>query len=153
MRRISRLGVLNWMKLILSYYVFLVVDIWRTGYGSESEADDEAATVTLGADLGRVNRASTKSAVKLQELGPRMTLQLVKIEEGLCSGGVIFSEYGTSTPHLCFLLFFFFWLRSSEKYTRNNAPQNVLRPSFCYLDATLIMIVMISKIISLLFFF
>lgn len=50
--------------------------------------------VTLTSDLGRVNRASSKSAVKLQELGPRMTLQLIKIEEGLCSGGVIFSEYG-----------------------------------------------------------
>ncbi|KAK9280780.1 hypothetical protein L1049_003669 [Liquidambar formosana] len=68
--------------------------VTKAGYGSESEADDEAATVTLASDLGRVNRASTKSAVKLQELGPRMTLQLIKIEEGLCSGGVIFSEYG-----------------------------------------------------------
>lgn len=66
----------------------------RAGYGSESEADDEAATVTLPSDLGRVNRASTKSAVKLQEIGPRMTLQLMKVEEGLCSGGVIFSESG-----------------------------------------------------------
>lgn len=56
--------------------------------------DDEAATVDLASDLGRVNRASTKSAVKLQEIGPRMTLQLIKVEEGLCSGGVIFSEYG-----------------------------------------------------------
>ncbi|KAJ6828385.1 peter Pan-like protein [Iris pallida] len=64
------------------------------GYGSESEADEEAATVNLTSDLGRLNRASTKSAVKLQEIGPRMTLRLVKIEEGLCSGGVIFSEYG-----------------------------------------------------------
>jgi ribosome biogenesis protein SSF1/2 len=52
------------------------------------------ATVTLSSDLGRVNRASTKSAVKLQEIGPRMTLELIKIEEGLCSGGVIFSAYG-----------------------------------------------------------
>lgn len=68
--------------------------ITKVGYGSESEADDEAATVTLASDLGRVNRASTKSAVKLQEIGPRMTLELVKIEEGLCSGGVIFSAYG-----------------------------------------------------------
>ncbi|CAM8974989.1 unnamed protein product [Rhodiola kirilowii] len=66
---------------------------FRAGYGSESEGDDEAATVTLSNDLNRVNRASTKSAVKLQELGPRMTLQLIKIEEGLCTGGVIFSEY------------------------------------------------------------
>ncbi|XP_057960131.1 peter Pan-like protein [Malania oleifera] len=68
--------------------------VTKAGYGSESEADDEAATVTLASDLGRVNRASAKSAVKLQEMGPRMTLQLIKIEEGLCSGGVIFSESG-----------------------------------------------------------
>lgn len=50
--------------------------------------------MTLATDLSRVNRASTKSSVKLQEIGPRMTLQLMKVEEGLCSGGVIFSEYG-----------------------------------------------------------
>lgn len=75
-------------------FCWFLCDLWRAGYGSESEADDEAATVTLVSDLGRVNRASTKSAVKLQEIGPRMTLQLIKIEEGLCSGSVIFSEYG-----------------------------------------------------------
>ncbi|KAL3531467.1 hypothetical protein ACH5RR_010789 [Cinchona calisaya] len=70
--------------------------VTKAGYGSESEADDEAATVSLATDLGRVNRVSTKSALKLQEIGPRMTLQLMKIEEGLCSGVVIFSEYGNS---------------------------------------------------------
>ncbi|XP_058076983.1 peter Pan-like protein [Magnolia sinica] len=69
--------------------------VTKAGYGSESEADDEAATVNLESDLGRVNRASTKSAVKLQEIGPRMTLQLMKVEEGLCSGGIIFNEYGS----------------------------------------------------------
>ncbi|KAL6339840.1 hypothetical protein AAG906_034928 [Vitis piasezkii] len=68
--------------------------ITKAGYGSESEVDDEAATVTLASDLGRINKASSKSAVKLQEIGPRMTLQLIKIEEGLCSGGVIFNAYG-----------------------------------------------------------
>ncbi|KAK8998217.1 hypothetical protein V6N11_083611 [Hibiscus sabdariffa] len=68
--------------------------VTKVGYGSESEADEEAATVTLTSDLSRVNRASTKSAVKLQEIGPRMTLQLTKIEGGLCSGEVMFSEYG-----------------------------------------------------------
>ncbi|KAJ1397671.1 Brix domain [Sesbania bispinosa] len=71
--------------------------VTKAGYGSESEADEEAATVTLSSNLGRVNRASTKSAVKLQEIGPRMTLQLVKVEKGLCSGEVLFSEYGTSS--------------------------------------------------------
>ncbi|KAK6940995.1 Brix domain [Dillenia turbinata] len=68
----------------------------KAGYGSESEADDEAATVSLASDVGRVNKASTKSAVKLQEIGPRISLQLMKIEEGLCTGGVIFSEYGNA---------------------------------------------------------
>lgn len=70
--------------------------IAKAGYGSESEADDEAAMVNLPTDIGRINKASTKSAVRLQEIGPRMTLQLVKIEEGLCSGGVIFQEYGNN---------------------------------------------------------
>ncbi|KAK4379122.1 hypothetical protein RND71_000984 [Anisodus tanguticus] len=42
----------------------------KAGYGSESDADDEAATVNLSSDIGRVNRASTKSAVKLEEIGP-----------------------------------------------------------------------------------
>lgn len=68
--------------------------VTKAGYGSESEGDEEAATVTLTSDLGRVNKASTKSAVKLQEIGPRMTLQLIKIEGGLCSGEVMFNEYG-----------------------------------------------------------
>ncbi|KAI5388183.1 peter Pan-like protein [Lathyrus oleraceus] len=66
--------------------------VTKAGYGSESEADEEAATVTLSSNIGRVNRASTKSAVRLQEIGPRMTLQLVRIEKGLCSGEVLFSE-------------------------------------------------------------
>ena len=28
------------------------------------------------------------------QLGPRLSLQLVKIEEGMCSGEVLFHEYG-----------------------------------------------------------
>lgn len=64
----------------------------RAGYGSESEVDEEAATVSLASDVGRVNKASTKSAVKLQEIGPRMTLELIKIEDGLCSGTVIYGN-------------------------------------------------------------
>ncbi|KMS98610.1 hypothetical protein BVRB_3g070530 [Beta vulgaris subsp. vulgaris] len=73
--------------------------VTRAGYGSESEADDEAATVSLVSDLGRVNRASTKSAVKLQEIGPRMTLELIKVEDGLCSGQVLFSINGNNSDN------------------------------------------------------
>ncbi|KAL2508969.1 Brix domain-containing protein [Forsythia ovata] len=52
----------------------------KTGYGSESEADDEAATLNPATDLGRINRASAKNAIKLQKIGPRMMPQLVKVE-------------------------------------------------------------------------
>jgi hypothetical protein len=81
------------------FIYFLIFHLWyvRAGYGSESEADDEAATVTLSSNIGRVNRASNKSAVRLQEIGPRMTLQLVRIEKGLCTGEVLFDAYGTSS--------------------------------------------------------
>ncbi|XP_073143052.1 peter Pan-like protein [Henckelia pumila] len=85
--------------------------VTRTGYGSESEVDDDAATVSLPTDIGRVNRASNKSAIKLQEVGPRMTLQLMKVEEGLCSGGVIFSESGNSE-------------RNDGRQTHEHVPQS-----------------------------
>jgi ribosome biogenesis protein SSF1/2 len=70
----------------------------RSGYGSESEAEDEAAKVELAEDFGKGNRASQQSAVKLHEIGPRMTLQLVKVEEGLCGGAVMFHEFVKKTP-------------------------------------------------------
>ncbi|KAJ3683706.1 hypothetical protein LUZ60_013933 [Juncus effusus] len=65
----------------------------KAGCGSESEGDEEASHVSLTSDIDRVNKASNKSAVKLQEIGPRLTLRLVKVEEGLCAGNVIFSEF------------------------------------------------------------
>jgi ribosome biogenesis protein SSF1/2 len=66
----------------------------RAGYGSESEVDDEAATVSLASDVDKLNRASRKSAIRLQEIGPRMKLHLVKVEAGLCSGDVLYPQPG-----------------------------------------------------------
>jgi ribosome biogenesis protein SSF1/2 len=66
--------------------------VTKAGYGSESEVDDEAATVSLVSDVDKLNRASRKSAVRLQEIGPRMTMRLVKVESGLCSGDVLYPE-------------------------------------------------------------
>jgi ribosome biogenesis protein SSF1/2 len=40
--------------------------------------------------LGRGNKMSQKSAVRLQELGPRLKLQLLKIEEEFCDGKVMY---------------------------------------------------------------
>ncbi|XP_062211223.1 peter Pan-like protein isoform X2 [Phragmites australis] len=67
--------------------------VTKAGYGSESEAD-EAATVSLASDVDKLNRASRKSAVRLQEIGPRMTMRLVKVELGLCAGDVLYPQYG-----------------------------------------------------------
>jgi ribosome biogenesis protein SSF1/2 len=39
-----------------------------------------------------------KRAVKLVELGPRMTLRLIKVEDGLCSGKILWHEHIQKTP-------------------------------------------------------
>lgn len=62
---------------------------------SESEAeDDEISHVTLPQKLSsRGNHANSKSAIRLYELGPRITLQLIKVENGLLDGEVLFHEF------------------------------------------------------------
>lgn len=61
------------------------------GYISESEAEEDANVevfppVSRQPRGGRITRGAEKRAVKLLELGPRMTLEMVKIEEGLAEG-------------------------------------------------------------------
>ncbi|XP_011881559.1 PREDICTED: protein Peter pan [Vollenhovia emeryi] len=62
---------------------------------SESEAeDDESSHVTLSQKLSsRGNQANSKSAIRLYELGPRITLQLIKVENGLLDGEILFHEF------------------------------------------------------------
>ncbi|XP_015428489.1 PREDICTED: protein Peter pan [Dufourea novaeangliae] len=65
------------------------------GTVSESEAEDDPANhVILPQKLSsRGNHASSQSAIRLSELGPRLTLELIKIEDGLMDGEVLFHEY------------------------------------------------------------
>jgi ribosome biogenesis protein SSF1/2 len=50
--------------------------------------------VTLPQDLpGRGNIKKEQSAIRLYEIGPRMTLQLVKIEAGVCDGEVLHHQF------------------------------------------------------------
>lgn len=69
--------------------------MFRAGQFSESEAEDEPASkVTLPQSLaGRGSKAGAKSAIRLVELGPRMRLQLIKIEEGLVDGEVLYHQF------------------------------------------------------------
>ncbi|XP_076248584.1 brix domain-containing protein peter pan [Calliopsis andreniformis] len=70
-------------------------ELLTKGTISESEVEDDPAThVTLSHKLSsRGNLASNKSAIRLSELGPRLTLELIKVEDGLLDGEVLFHEY------------------------------------------------------------
>jgi ribosome biogenesis protein SSF1/2 len=75
---------------------------------TESVAGDEGDAVSLADDyVGRNNKKGQRRAIKLDEVGPRMELRLVKITEGVPGkeGGVIYHEFGQFLPqlHLCIL--------------------------------------------------
>lgn len=64
---------------------------------AESEAEDMAdpqnAVELAQKYLGRGNVAHAQRAVRLREIGPRMELRLVKIEEGLNGSTVLYHDY------------------------------------------------------------
>uniref|UniRef100_A0AAV2KGS7 Brix domain-containing protein n=1 Tax=Knipowitschia caucasica TaxID=637954 RepID=A0AAV2KGS7_KNICA len=67
---------------------------------SESEAEqdgDHNITELPQAYSGRGNMASQQSAVRLTEIGPRMTLKLSKIEEGMGGGNILYHSVITKT--------------------------------------------------------
>ncbi|KOS21876.1 Brix domain-containing protein [Escovopsis weberi] len=61
-------------------------------------AKARAAAAQAGADEAEEEENVERRAVKLVELGPRMRLRLTKVEEGLCSGKVMWHEYVHKTP-------------------------------------------------------
>jgi ribosome biogenesis protein SSF1/2 len=66
------------------------------GVTSDSEAEDESTHVTLPDSFrGRGNQKSEKSAVRLTEVGPRLTLKLTKVEREICEGDVLYHAYST----------------------------------------------------------
>lgn len=60
---------------------------------SDSEFDDEETHVMLPQNLPRGNLADNKSALRLHEIGPRVTMRLMKIEEDLLTGEVLYHDY------------------------------------------------------------
>ncbi|WFD31472.1 hypothetical protein MSPP1_002508 [Malassezia sp. CBS 17886] len=69
---------------------------------AESEAEDMAdprnAVELAHQYVGRGNVANAQRAVRLREIGPRMELRLVKIEEGLNGSEVLYHDYVHKTP-------------------------------------------------------
>ncbi|XP_003705406.1 brix domain-containing protein peter pan [Megachile rotundata] len=70
-------------------------DFLTKGTVSESEAEDDPAShVTLPQKLSsRGNHVNSQSAIRLSEIGPRLTLELIKVEDGLLDGEVLYHKY------------------------------------------------------------
>lgn len=66
---------------------------------SDSEVDDTAENKLILSEsyYGAGNIKSNKSAIRLQEIGPRMSLSLLKIESGICDGEVLYHSYQVKT--------------------------------------------------------
>ena len=67
---------------------------------SDSEPEEGSNTVVQLAQnyVGKGNRSQGKSALKLVELGPRLCLELIKVEQGLGGGNVMFHAHIKKTP-------------------------------------------------------
>lgn len=76
-----------------------ISDFLTNGYFSESDGEDgpESQVVLPQKLAGRGNLKSNRSAIRLTELGPRLTLKLVKIQEGVGEGEVLYHSYVTKT--------------------------------------------------------
>ncbi|CCX32311.1 brix domain-containing protein c [Pyronema domesticum] len=68
------------------------------GYTSESEVEEDAQVEVLnpavrGAKRKKTPKGPEKKSIHLVELGPRMTLEMTKIEEGLADGKTLWHAY------------------------------------------------------------
>lgn len=69
------------------------------GMTSDSEVDDETSHISLPDDFqGRGNKKSEKSAIRLHELGPRLSLQLSKVEREICEGDILYHAFNEKAP-------------------------------------------------------
>lgn len=70
---------------------------YESASSAESVAGEDGDTVNLAEDyVGRNNKKGQKRAVRLDEIGPRMELRLIKITEGVPGkeGAVMYHEFG-----------------------------------------------------------
>ncbi len=83
--------------MLLKLLSLLALSLMRGGPAQESEGEDaQASRVELEAEGGRGRPAvARQSRVKLYEVGPRLELEVVKVEEGVCSGRVLYHRYET----------------------------------------------------------
>lgn len=69
----------------------------QQSHGDGDREDKEAAPSSKPPTLPLDNSNVEKRAVKLVELGPRLRLRMVKVEEGICEGRVMWNEFVTKS--------------------------------------------------------
>ena len=96
----TKIPNLNKVQDIADYITGTTNAISHVDAASDSEPEDgNAAVVELAQNYaGRGNKSKSKSALKLVELGPRLSLALIKVEQGLGDGNVMFHAYVHKTP-------------------------------------------------------
>jgi ribosome biogenesis protein SSF1/2 len=67
------------------------------GYDSASEVDEDEKVEVRAPSMVQETTGTQQRAVKLTEIGPRLRLELVKIEEGMCDGQVLYHRYVQKT--------------------------------------------------------
>ena len=68
------------------------------GAVSESEAEDGSHVELPERYRGRGNGATQQSSIKLSELGPRMCLELFKVEKDVGEGEILYHKFEARTP-------------------------------------------------------
>ncbi|KAJ9048949.1 rRNA-binding ribosome biosynthesis protein [Entomophthora muscae] len=95
-------GVSRGVKAILSSNLPALGDlkdiselVVRDALGAESDADEafEQTFDVAPGFFGRRQKAASTRAVKLIEIGPRMELQLIKVQAELCNGEVLYHKF------------------------------------------------------------
>lgn len=76
----------------LSGYDDIADFIQEEGYASEISDNEDVVDLPQNY-VGKVNKKSESRAIVLQEIGPRMDLTLIKIEEGFAGGRVLFHAF------------------------------------------------------------
>jgi len=96
----AKLPNLNRVQDIADYITGQAAGTGSVGDVSDSEAEDDPAHVVQLAQsyVGKGNHKQQKSALKLVEMGPRLSLELVKVEKGLGGGDVMYHAHVTKSP-------------------------------------------------------
>mmetsp|Transcript_24619 Transcript_24619/g.67969 ORF Transcript_24619/g.67969 Transcript_24619/m.67969 type:complete len:439 (-) Transcript_24619:1320-2636(-) len=96
----SKIPNLNKVQDIADYIAGNAKATTSVDAASDSEPEDGSnAVVQLAQNyVGRGNKSQGKSALKLVELGPRLCLELIKVEQGLASGNVMYHAHIRKTP-------------------------------------------------------